>query len=393
MGQVRNLSNIDGNADYAVIFRDGQTRHCFVPQSAGFGMQAPANPVHSTGQRNFCLFEDGTYAISDNVVAVGEPSSDKTVLANLFSQRPPVMIRDLNGPVGTNTFAVFTPDMGLVGVYRATGNVSLSSYGASIRAIDLISYKPVTILAYRNFKETPLRQAGDVYIPYTSLVVELGQDVTNSLEVNVNSAQTKRSMSELMMLGSSLDLGFDGVEFAVNGRPVGDEPQVIKILVVKEGVAPDAAESFVKQARLQRKVKIYLSKKADFEPGEIPEFGNPAPQQQNTFGANLEDPMPSIRDAMNTNDPQVVESSIISELLQAPDMTGLISEYLPDIEEAVDKLGRVLFLSRVHIDRLAQSNDADNVRAFMASLKNVYRNLGDTYIKLQQLTSNVVPAE
>jgi hypothetical protein len=95
----------------------------------------------------------------------------------------------------------------------------------------------------------------------------------------------------------------------------------------------------------------------------------------------------NVQESLKAGDAQVTEATIISELLQAPDMFEQISEYLPDIEEAIDKLGRTLFMARVHISRLAEANDADQVYAFLASLKTVYRLLGDNFIKLKELAA------
>ena len=83
----------------------------------------------------------------------------------------------------------------------------------------------------------------------------------------------------------------------------------------------------------------------------------------------------------------MTEAMIISELLQTPDMFEMISEYLPVIEEAVDKLGRILFVSRVHLEKLALGNDVDTIFAFLSSLKIVYKLLGDNLLKLQELVA------
>jgi hypothetical protein len=90
---------------------------------------------------------------------------------------------------------------------------------------------------------------------------------------------------------------------------------------------------------------------------------------------------------MPLQDGQVTESVIISELLQVPDMFEQINEYLPDIEEAIDKLGRILFMSRVHINKLSETSDSEGVFAFLAQLKAVYRMLGDNYIKLEEMVA------
>ena len=112
---------------------------------------------------------------------------------------------------------------------------------------------------------------------------------------------------------------------------------------------------------------------------------------QETFGPGKSNFLPNVKNSLESGDAQTVESTVISELLQSPELNSYISEYLPEIEEAIDKLGRILFLSRVHINVLSEKNDPDGIFGFLAALKNVYRTLGDTYLKLQQLTTNVQP--
>ena len=91
---------------------------------------------------------------------------------------------------------------------------------------------------------------------------------------------------------------------------------------------------------------------------------------------------------MAIGDPQTTEATILAELLQAPDMYQYIEEYTPDIEEALDKLGRILFLLRINLDKFGQGSNPSEVFSFISQLRNVYRMLGDNFIKLQQLLAN-----
>lgn len=387
MGVVKSISDVDADKDYEILFSTGATRVGYVPK--GRRVTNPSSVNHTP-----IFFSNGDYAraIGTNIIVAGEGTSDKGVVREMLEFNPPVMIKDLD--VFSN-FALFTSAMELVGIYATSHPVTLTSNGATIRAIDMVRGASVEIYAFRNFKQDTLEEGNNIYVPYNSIVVKLGKDVSDSLEVNVNSAQRKRSINEMTALGSSMNIGYDGVEFSVNGVPVGGEPNIIKILVINEGINPIAADSFVKQAKENKRVKLFLSKKADFAPGEIPQFGENGPDQVDNFGAGTSGSgfIPSVKASLDTNDDQVIEATIISELLQTPDLFGQIGEYLPDIEEAVDRLGRVLFLSRLNLDKLSKSKDADSLFVFLASLKNVYRNLGDTSLKLRQLVANVPASE
>ena len=87
------------------------------------------------------------------------------------------------------------------------------------------------------------------------------------------------------------------------------------------------------------------------------------------------------------NDAQVMEASVISQLLEVPDLFEYINEYLPEIDESVNKLGRLLFLLRVKIDQLAMTMDSDSVFALVSQVKNVYKQLGESAIKLKGIAA------
>lgn len=402
MGKVYGIQNTSANREYEVILKTGETKHGFVPAFKNTNRLSkptdkdmdggcPTGEVPEIhGDHTFILFEDSTWALTDTILATGEPEIRMDVVRSVFDYNPPVMLRNLEG---SETFAIFDPDMNLTGIFRGAGMVIHHGYGCTLKAVDRITNRPIHIQAYRNYKEEPLiGRDPDLFIPYNALVVVLGHDISYDLEINAFQAQTKRHLGELSVMGTSMEIVNDGVEFFMNGSLVGSEMKMAQILIEDEGLEPAVAKNFIKAAKDDKRVKLYLSKKAgtsDFAPGEIPQFGMKPPEQINNFGPNSERMMTNLRAAAQTGDGQIMESSVISELLQCPDLYTYIQEYLPDIEEAIDKLGRILFLARVHINVLAEQNDPDGIFAFLAALKNVYRTLGDTLIKLQQLSNNV----
>ena len=148
------------------------------------------------------------------------------------------------------------------------------------------------------------------------------------------------------------------------------------------------AETFLKQAELTKSVKIFLSKLAstDFNPAEMPTGGNYAADPAKSVGLNGAF-MPAIQEASRLGDGQVLEATIISQLLQVPDLFEYIGEYLPDLLQTVDKLGRILFLTRVKLNNLSENLDPDSVFALVSQIKTVYRQLGDAVEKLKEIST------
>lgn len=392
LGPLQLIGGVDAGKDYEVVTTSGEIKSAYIPKrsQAAPKFAALLRPYNSDALSQdpvFAVFSNGDYAISSQIVSRGEAVDSKKVAKDLFAYKSPIVPKSVRGG---DRIAIFSPELNLVGVY-SIWNVTESNLGVTLKGSNLLPCgdgysKEVTINAYRNCKVINAQNSENIFVPYNALVVVLKSNISSELETNVNSALAKLELSTLTALGSAVDIGYDGIEFSFNGKAVGPEVKMVELLVVNEGIAPQKAESFIKQAKEQKYVKVYLSKKADFEPGEIPQYGNIPPEQTNDFGADAQGAFAkNVRSAVETQDPQTVESTIISELIQATNMTDLVREYLPDIQEAIDKLGRTLFLSRLNMDQLSASQNASELLGFISNIRNVYRLLGDNYIKLQRM--------
>jgi hypothetical protein len=387
-GRFTNLSKLDGGYDYDVVMKDGTIRRAFAPL-AKVPAFSDTRPVRkgTENESHFLLFENGDFAINTGAVVIGERSGDRNVVSGLFKSRPPVMLKDVTVD---DVVGIFDENMLLIGVYEVR-SVTRTYSGTEVKAYDRTTHDYVTVHALRGYIKSPVNSGKDIYVPSQSVVVILGSNIGSDMEEGVQAAANKREMLEWAMLNTTMNISHDGIEFFVNGMPMGKEASVMSLLVEKEGIDPSAAESFVKKAKENSRVTVYLSKKADFGPGEIPQFGNQPPKQNMNFGPGAQRdslPMNNLKDGMATGDQQTIEAVVISELLQSPDLYEHVAEYIPDIEEAIDRLGRILFLGRIHVNKLGEGNSADEVFSFLALLRNVYRMLGDSYIKLQRLVGN-----
>lgn len=374
-GLFREVTQLDGDHDYSIVMENGTTREAFIPKM---------HALCQTGGRSLAVFTTGDYALRESFVAQGEDLERKQVLDRLFDYRPPVLLRDCyNG----DKILLMVNDGTFLGPFNVN-SVTLNAYGVEVGISDFGASNWRRIMGNRNFAKNAEGAGSTLYVPYNCIVLKLGNNISFECEDHLNCAVTKREMASLQFLGSELNLGYDGVEYAINGTPIGGEPKIMEILVVNEGIDPTAASNFVKQAQATKLVKIYMTKKAestDYSPAEVPQYGI-LPESNWDVAPNGAF-TPNVQKSMELGDAQVTEATIISELLQVPNMYELIQEYLPDIEEAIDKLGRILFVSRVHIDQLSRNGDADSIFAFLASLKSVYRLLGDNFLKLQEMSS------
>lgn len=389
-GALRQLSSSDAGKDYTVYNSDGFEMEAFIPKRSKANPAFPALLNSSHGKSSdpvFAIFRNGSYAISSNMVARAEGHPAKDVIKDLIKENYNVSISQV---MQGTPFALFSPDFELIGAYYAI-KVNNAGYGTTIVASPMVRgyHEPsrvVTINAFRNVTAISGNYQTELFIPFGTVCIPLGKDLSCDIGNNINAVARKLDFITRKTLGSSAELGYDGVEYNYNGSPVGSHLDVIKVLVLKEGIAPNTAESFIKKAKENGHVKFYMSKSADFEPSEIPAYGQKAMDQYNPLDLQGPDFMGSVQSAIQTNDSSTVESTIISELLQTTDMSEHIMEYLPDIDAAVDKLGRTLFLIRLNIGRLGDKYEASELLSFVSNLRNVYRLLGENSLKLAQMS-------
>lgn len=365
---------IDGGREFEVSMKNGGSKLAYLPKY---------HEVLKTenSDRLVSIFEDGTYA-RGSLITHGHPTETVVVLKNLFDLAPPKLLKDLER---NQDFMMVTTTGEFIGPFY-TSAVTRTATGTEVKAYN----GPIRrICGYNNFtKEVEL--VGDVlFVPHNIIVFTLAEDITNDVETSINYAALKKENIVLQHLGAELDLRHDGVEFSANGFSMGTFPHAMKALVEKENLDPTVAENFLKQAEETKFVKIYLSKKAstsDFKPTEIPTNGMPA-ASIGDVGLNGSF-MPAVDAAKDLGDSQALESTIIAQLLQVPELFEYISEYLPEIEETVDKLGRILFLTRAKLDQVSEALDSDTVFSMISQIKTVYRQLGDTSLKLRTIVES-----
>lgn len=372
-------SQTEGGKCYRVVLDNGNVLPGYVVPSA--------KSVHFKGpDQNTVLLENGMILTGEKFIAVGDElvSDDHhSALGNIlrkFSERNPIVTlkEALESSNGLQVLSM-NPSMELL----VKGRVHTPVITGTDVTATLCSANGRKISAMKGIFNAIDEPDGPLCVPEDWPAIMLNYNAVANSAVNVNSVQKLLQARALMSLGDRLSIIHDGVDFAIDGKNVGPAHNALRILITQEGFAPDVAESFVKKASASRTCKVLMSKKADFEPGVIPQFGNPPPPQNpEMFSA-------ATRQSLDSGDKQVAEAMILSELLQAPELSEVVAEYMPDIATAVDRLGRVLFLTRARMDQLVDTVGNESAMSTIASVKSVYRNLGDNLIKLEQLSTNV----
>lgn len=389
-GALKQVSSSDAGKDYIIYNSDGFELEAYIPKRTKANPTFPALLNSSHGKSSdpvFAIFRNGSYAISSDMVSRADGNPSKNVIKDLIKENYNISISQIGQGA---SFALFSPDFELIGAYYAL-KVNNAGYGTTINAVSIVKgyCQPdqlTVINAFKNVTAISGNYSTELFIPFGTICIPLGKNLSLEVGNNINAVARKLDFITRTTLGISAELGYDGIEYRYNGSPIGNHLDVVKVLVLKEGISPNTAESFIKKAKENGHVKFYMSKSADFEPAEIPAYGQKAMDQYNPLDLQGPDFMGNVQSAIQTNDSSTVESTIISELLQTTDMAEHISEYLPDINAAVDKLGRTLFLIRLNIGRLGDKFEASELLSFVSNLRNVYRLLGENSLKLAQMS-------
>lgn len=371
-GVIRQMQpSTNPNFEANVLFRDGSELPCYFPK---YHAESPTSKT--------VLFADGSYAVAP-VMVKGDDMPKLGVLTDLFANVPPKLLRDV---YAGDQIMLFFSDGSAMGPFSAN-SVVMDSVGVNVKTS---SSNINLIIGSKNLRSECEIIGKTLFVQSNVIVITLGENRTYDMETSANDAMDKVQYRQAQFLGSELDLRYDGISFSKGKQYLGEKTAAFKNLVEEEFIDPDAALSFLKQAEETKYVKIFLSKKAssggDLGTTPVDQYGDLAQDQaQVNLGGVFTGAM---NDAVATGDAQVMEATIISQLLQVPDLFEMVQEYIPELQQAVDKLGRTLLLSRVKIDQLAATMDSDNVFALISKIKTTYKTLGDTVCKLEE-TANV----
>ncbi len=127
---------------------------------------------------------------------------------------------------------------------------------------------------------------------------------------------------------------------------------------------------------------------------EIPVDGM-QPQQQRPDMTTPAEPMMSnqIMQASQTGQKEVLDTSLLSNLLKGTQNETLIDRHLSNLMKGLDSLGRLLFNMYWHHDKFEDRYGGNNLPEMTDAMRNAFESLGDITLELKQKTVEPYPDE
>ena len=166
----------------------------------------------------------------------------------------------------------------------------------------------------------------------------------------------------------------------------------LKRLMYNYGVSAPAAKHMIKEAS-DKTTARYMIKLAysDFDAAidNDDERGNDIIQTNKTYK-----PMPldsgavsKVQNAADLGVKDVMDTTVLKTLAKRKNTMGMLSDYMPDLVKAVDRLGRLLFLFYWHNDDFQDRYGKQKMYDLEQSLKDVFSSLSDTVVFLKEKTT------
>lgn len=395
---------------YEVVMKDGSVKAGFVApyirsipdmidnsmaiNRPAFVPVMTATPTKNQGSK-VIIFEDGTYINADmnpvikatsiaNLDEIMLSLTDQGKLLDIYEVAP-----DLTGKHARGFLITPSGWLGPLAVYKRSQN----EYGVTLH-VSGTEGKITHIHVSRNMAGDLLVSGNDIFVNGNAAF--LLADISDAeVETSVGTASIKRS-TLLNRTMQPIRMSYDGAEFFVNNQPVGGIVNFVKRLAEGERFTKEATELLVKRAMTEKAVTVWASRGMDKAAGTNitdPNYvkGFTPPYDDQTLPQSSQEPkidFNKIDQAAGTGDRGILESTILAEFVNDPDMFETIGNYLPCIRDSVDKIGRSIFLLRLNINAMSETVDPVYLSGTMMSLRNSYRNLGDSFLKLKQLASS-----
>lgn len=212
---------------------------------------------------------------------------------------------------------------------------------------------------------------------------------------------------------NKLKITSDGQEISITGSKSKNSDRLNKkeavLHLVKDyGLSPEEAKDMIKDAGAAsienpKTFKYMLYKEADdssmWEPADIgmTESTNSAPTIENTdltgYAGNEQQQLQIIRNAADSGIKEIFDAQVLKLLLQNADPYEEVTEALPDFMVTLDKLCRLLFVYRTHMQDMQQRYGAVKMKALQSSLQNTIKDLSELtiFLKLRGLKEGQSP--
>lgn len=258
-----------------------------------------------------------------------------------------------------------------------------------------------SIAIHPNVKAMYDFQGTQAIMSSSAMFYPLKRDEDHLMERDINTASMKHEMAMAKVLNVQANLMHRNGVYAVDGKEIGGKPQIVEHLLRSWEIDVPTVETLVQSAEKKNSILVKMAAvrgggrpspgkgtkvQAHYQNGEQP--GSDDSQLTGNARQRAMGMVNSGKVVKDVADREVMEATLISEMLQNPDLSGSIQEYLPDIKDSVDKLGRTLFLMRINTNKLSESVDAEALNNLFTATRNAYRIVGENCILLENLAAN-----
>lgn len=357
-GKFRKASSLgDGEAALAVL-RNGKRLGCVK-------LRTSHNPLF--------LFEDGTVTSGEDFVITGEIFDKKLVMTHQS-------VKAISEVEQGDRIVLFD---GLT--YEMKGDVR-KVVDSGVKEIVTSRGTLITSPAVKSLRFE--REDGVTMIRPDAQVIVLGES-SPKLETHIGKAQAMLAARDSIACPITCNIQHNAGLYAVNGKPVGTKIDMIRKGVEEWSMPAAQIEGITKKAEETGSLMV---KMAATNPTPIESFGQ-APQPQKAISGTANERKQGMEKAVKqgnaVRDAMVAEAALMAQMLSHVDLDSSLQEFLPDIEQAVDKLGRSLMVLRINTPELSERMDAESVNTMITSVRNCFRDLGKTYLKLKGLVQTV----
>lgn len=187
----------------------------------------------------------------------------------------------------------------------------------------------------------------------------------------------------------------DGLRYHItdNDKTHGSLSKVAALgrLINRYGVAAPSAKLMLKEA-CDKKTSRYMIKIAsEYEDAvnKQDERGDDLIHQFKTYKPTPIDSGASakVQEAASMGVKDVMDTTVLQTLAKRKNTMGMLSDYMPDLVKAVDRLGRLLFLFYWHNEDFQNKYGKQKMYDLEQSLKDVFDSLSDTVIFLKERTT------
>jgi hypothetical protein len=92
----------------------------------------------------------------------------------------------------------------------------------------------------------------------------------------------------------------------------------------------------------------------------------------------------NIMQAAQSGERNVFDVANISELINRADIDTPLDQYMVDLNQALDRLGRIYFLMLFHGDKFSERFSQEDIPSMEESVRNTFNHLGELILKLKE---------